>query len=201
MRDVISSYTSGKKKSHRKLMMILAIASIILILLIYIVYRPWISDAYRRDSSSQRFVVTLENTGSVRDSEFLVEINSTAAKECGFLTQTTADPNHVCFKDMTTKSLIAVKCSYVVPGQKVDVFCNLTGGMEIFNVTAKSRYQFLRRNYFCTGNVCREDESIYSGPMPIFFNYLIAYWGDRLLDLTQWVEKAGWVKPGSLLPK
>lgn len=188
MRDVISSYSGQPKRSFMKIAIIVIAIVILSMIVVLILYRPWIDDVFK--SENNNLVMSFTNVGNVRDKDFSVEVNSTPGTYCDFKTSV-INVTHICVRMPQTKSQILLKCNFVVPGQKINVSCLLSSGVTVFNMTMKSRYQYIKRNYVCQGTQCRYDESLLTGPLPAFISYLTFYWGDRLFDFTEWANEGG----------
>ena len=185
MRDVISSYTGKPKRSFRKLAIILVIILLMIMLIVLIFNRSWIQDGFTK--SGQFLIMSFENVGNVNDKYFSIDVNASIDTSCNFKTEIEND-DHSCGTMPVENSIIIVDCDIVAPKQKITINCDIIDDM-IFNMTMSSRYQFIKRNYHCTNSECIEDKTIYTGPVPQFFSYFAFYWGDRLIDFTNWIQK------------
>ena len=188
MRDVISSYSGKGGGNHLRVVVYLSIVFLVFVALTYVLYKPWVTDFAER--ADGRHVFSFVNTGNLKDDDIAIEMNSSSEVECSFNSNSTL-PRQYCTRDTQARSAVLIKCNFLAPGQDVNVSCEYTEDPVFLNFTMKSKYQFVRRHYLCEWDECREDTNVYSGTTPSLVSYLFFYWGERLLDLTNWLSSGG----------
>ena len=182
MGDVISAYRGEHKRSYGKLISILVLILIIILVGTLFLFRPWIKDDYYQEN--QDFTISLENVGTVDDKLMEAKIDASGDTECDYEISGETSRNR-CYRKHITDLKIIVGCDVFSPEMKINVTCSLPIGRVKLNLSLRSRYQFIMRDFICDG-ICTEDKSALTGPMPNFLSYASMYWGDRLIDLTEW---------------
>lgn len=140
-----------------------------------IVVHPWIDSDFTIDAGGNKSIITLvfKNVGTMDDRLLVLTLRSD-----GISCDATVPEG--CFS-----SSMETSCNRFGVGEKITYRCFIDSPDTEIRVLMRSRYQTIRDLYKCRERTCVKDESPAYGSSPIFWNYILIYPLDRVINETE----------------